>query len=130
MNRISLKYNSLDGAAFNDRALCMIELGIIDDVLKYFDKGIEVEPDYETIYHNKGWFMNKLGQHQEALDLFNKALELEPNRAVTYENIGNAYENLGRIDAAIVAYNKALSLIDLSFEDIIKQIKGRIERPG
>ena len=55
-------------------------------------------------------------------------MELEPNRADTYENIGNAYENLGRIDAAIVAYNKALSLIDPSFEDIIKQIKGRIER--
>ena len=124
----AIKYNSLDGAAFNDRALCMIELGIIDGVLKYFDKGIEVEPDYETIYHNKGWFLNKLGQHQESLDLFNKALELEPNRAVTYENIGNAYENLGRIDEAIVAYNKALSLIDPSFEDIKKQINGRIER--
>ena len=124
----AIKYNSLDGAAFNDRALCMIELGIIDGVLKYFDKGIEVEPNYETIYHNKGWFLNKLGQHQESLDLFNKALELEPNRAVTYENIGNAYENLGRIDEAIVAYNKALSLIDPSFEDIKKQINCRIER--
>ena len=124
----AIKYNASDGAAFNDRALCMIELGIIDGVLKYFDKGIEVEPDYETIYHNKGWFLNKLGQHSQALDLFNKALELEPNRAVTHENIGNAYENIGRIDEAIVAYNKALSLIDPSFEDIKKQLNSRIER--
>ncbi|MBU1997264.1 MAG: tetratricopeptide repeat protein, partial [Candidatus Omnitrophica bacterium] len=84
----AIKYNPTDGAAFNDRALCMIELGRIDGVLRYFDKGIEVEPDYETIYHNKGWFLNKLGQHCEALDLFKKALELDPNRAVTYENIG------------------------------------------
>ena len=124
----AIEYNPYDGAAFNDRALCMIELGTIDGVVKYFDKGIEVEPDYETIYHNKGWFLNKLGHHQEALVLLNKALELDPDRAVTYENIGNVYENLGRINDAILAYEKALSLIDPSCEDIKNQIYLQIKR--
>ncbi|MCX5714850.1 MAG: hypothetical protein NT033_08665 [Candidatus Omnitrophica bacterium] len=51
----AIKFNPKDGAAYNDRALCMVELGIIDEAFYYFDKGIKVEPDYATIYHNKGW---------------------------------------------------------------------------
>ena len=31
----------------------------LDEAITYFDKGIEVEPDFATIYHNKGWFLNK-----------------------------------------------------------------------
>lgn len=123
----AIKYNPTDGAAYNDRALCMIELGIIDGVLGYFDKGIDAEPEHETIYHNKGWFLNNLGYHKEALSLFKKTLELAPDRAVTYENIGNVYESLGKMDEAVIAYKKALSLIDPAYEDIIKQITIRIK---
>jgi tetratricopeptide (TPR) repeat protein len=49
----AIGHNPKDGAAYNDRALCMVELGIIDEAFLYFDKGIEVEPDYATVYHNK-----------------------------------------------------------------------------
>jgi tetratricopeptide (TPR) repeat protein len=65
----AIKLNPLDGAAYNDRALCMVELGLTDEALSYFDKGIESEPDYATIYHNKGWLLNKLGEHRQAVQL-------------------------------------------------------------
>lgn len=123
----AIEHNASDGAAFNDRALCMVELGHTDGVLEYFDKGIKAEPEYETIYHNKGWFLNELGQYQEALIFLNKALELEPDRAVTYENIGNVYEKLKRPADAISAYQKSLNFIDPSFEHIRKQIGSRIQ---
>jgi len=124
----AIKYNPKDAAAFNDRALCMIELGIIYGVMEYFNKGIEVEPDHETVYHNKGWFLNKLGQHREALVFFEKALEINSDRAVTYENIANVYENLGDIDLAIAAYTEALRLIGSSFECVRGQINSQINR--
>lgn len=124
----AIEYNSKDGAAFNDRALCMIELGILEGVVEYFDKGIEVEPDYDTIYHNKGWFLNNLGYYNEALGLLTKALELEPNRAVTHENLASVYENLGRVDEAVAEYQKALGLVDPVYEDIKDQIADEIKR--
>ncbi len=37
----AIKYNPVDGAAYNDRALCMVELGIIDQAFFYFDQGIK-----------------------------------------------------------------------------------------
>jgi len=108
---LAVKHNPNDGAAYNDRALCMVELGIIDEAFRYFDKGIEVEPDYATIYHNKGWLLNNIGRHSEAVVCFKKALELEPERAVTYDNLADALYNLSDYQGALAAYKKVLQLL-------------------
>lgn len=120
---LAVARNPSDGAAFNDRALCMIEMGIIEGAIEYFDKGIAVEPDYATIYHNKGWFLNKLGRHDEALTLFKKALELEPGRAVTYENMADVYLNLGQRQKALEAYRQALRFLKPENGHIVLQLR-------
>jgi tetratricopeptide (TPR) repeat protein len=107
----AININPGDGGSYNDRALCMVELGIIDDAVKFFDKGIEVEPDYATIYHNKGWLLNNLGEHRKAIKYFNKALELEPKRAVTYDNLADAYFNIDELGQALECYAKVLELL-------------------
>jgi tetratricopeptide (TPR) repeat protein len=107
----AIEYNPSDGASYNDRALCMVELGIIDEAFVYFDKGIAAEPDYANVYHNKGWLLNNIGRHQEAIECFKKALELEPNRAVTYDNLADALLNLNDCGGALVAYKKVLDLL-------------------
>ena len=72
---LAIKHNPCDGAAYNDRALCMIELGMTQEAFSYFDQGIACEPDYANVYHNKGWLLNKLGQHAQAVSFLKKALE-------------------------------------------------------
>jgi tetratricopeptide (TPR) repeat protein len=124
----AVKYNPNDGASFNDRALCMVELGIIDDAFSYFDRGIEVEPDYSTIHHNKGWLLNKIGRHTEAIKCFNRALELEPGRAVTYENLGDALTNQGKYKDALWAYTKAIQLLKPGYSNIKKQLISSIKQ--
>jgi len=124
----AIQHNPSDGAAYNDLALCTIELGgSIMDALNYFDKGIAVEPDYASVYHNKGWYLNQLNRSHEAIGYLKKALELEPNRAVTYENLADAYFNLGIIQGAITAYNQALKMIKSSHTDIREQIEAKIK---
>ena len=119
---LAIVHNPRDGAAYNDRALCMIDMGSWDDALLYFDRGIAVEPDFATIHHNKGWFLNQLGRHREALECFNEALRLSPERPVTYENMADAYVHLGDLEEAINAYKKALSLLSKGNEDIKKEL--------
>lgn len=127
----AIRLNPKDGAAYNDRALCMVELGIIDESFKYFDKGIKVEPDYATIYHNKGWLLNNIGRHSEAIRYFKKALELEPDRPVTYDNLADALLNLGDKKGALSAYKKVIKQLNpKSLPQIRKQINiliGRLE---
>ena len=105
----------------------MVELGIIDGALGYFDKGIEVEPDYATIYHNKGWLLNNIGRHQEAIGYFKKALELQPGRAVTYDNLADALFNISDYQGALAAYKKVLEFLRQGCcEDIRKQVNVQI----
>ncbi len=124
---LAIKHNPCDGAAYNDRALCMIELGMVQEAFLYFDKGIASEPDYANIYHNKGWLLNQLGQHQEALPFFEKALALEPDRAVTFENLADTYIHLKEVQKAISALRKAAQLLTLSQLKIKEQIDAKIE---
>jgi tetratricopeptide (TPR) repeat protein len=125
---LAIKYNPSDGAAYNDRALCIIELGGNQgQALADFDKGIEVEPDYASVYHNKGWYLNKLGSHQEAIPYFERTLELEPGRAVTYENLADAYLNLGATQEAIKAFRKAYQYLKPSHAEIKGQIETKIK---
>lgn len=129
----AIEYNPKDGAAYNDRALCMVELGIIDKALDYFDKGIEVEPDYATIYHNKGWLLNNIGRHTEAIKCFRKALELEPDRAVTYDNLADAQRQLSDLKGALASYRKVLELLKPGSclkirKEIAKQIRSIEQR--
>ncbi len=131
----AISHNSKDGAAYNDRALCMVEIGIIDGALVYFNKGIAMEPDYATIYHNKGWLLNNIGRHTEAIKCFQKALELEPDRAVTYDNLADAKFNLSDFRGALEAYRKVLELLKpgscLSIrKEIKKQIKTLEQKAG
>lgn len=124
----AIKFNPKDGAAYNDRALCMVELGIIDEAFSYFDRGIEVEPDYATIYHNKGWLLNNTGRHSESIQYFKKALSLEPCRAVTYDNLADALFNLSEYQGALNAYRKVLELLKPGCcRGIRKKIKEKIK---
>ena len=124
----AIRHNPNDGAAYNDRALCMVELGIIDKAFYYFNKGIEVEPDYATIYHNKGWLLNNIGRHTEAIECLKKALGLEPNRAVTYDNLADALFNLSDYQGALQAYKKVLQLLRPGCcRDIRKQITKQVK---
>jgi len=123
----AIYFNPHDGAAFNDKALCLVELGNFDAALENFDKGILAEPDYATVHHNKGWLLNKLGHYTAALDCFYACLKLEPERAVTYENIGNAYRNLGMVDKAKEAYQKALRFLPFGCDEIAGQIIALLE---
>ncbi len=127
LNR-AIEFNANDGAAYNDRALCTIELGGEEaEALADFDKGIEVESDYASVYHNKGWYLNKLGKHLDALPYFEKTLALEPDRAVTYENLADTYLNLGKKQKAIAAFRKALQCLPPFNVAIKEQIEGKIK---
>jgi tetratricopeptide (TPR) repeat protein len=125
----AIRANARDGAAYNDRALCMVELGIIDEALPYFDKGIAVEPDFATIHHNKGWLLNNIGRHTEAVACFRRALALEPCRPVTYDNLADALYNLGDYRGAVRAYEKVLVLLaPQECRQIKKLIREKIEQ--
>ena len=66
--------------------------GAIEDL----DKAIELNPNNEAGYINRGNSKNNFGQYQEAIEDYDKAIQLNPNNQDAYFYRKNAYENLNK----------------------------------
>lgn len=109
---IGLKQN--DGCSYNDRALCLAELGKYDLALEWFDRGIARDRDCASLYHNKGWLLNALGRHRQAVVCFHKALELQGQRPEAWYSLADSLLALGHMQPAVRAFKQAL-----------RQVKGK-----
>jgi len=100
-----------DGCLYNDRAICLAELGKYKLALEWFDRGIARDHDCASLYHNKGWLLNVLGRHQRAIVCFHKALELQSQRPESWYSLADSLLELGYVKPAIKAFRKALQQV-------------------
>ena len=75
-----------------------------------YDRAIELKPDYEDAYNNRGAVKVELGLYKSAILDLDKAIELEPDEANTYKNRGVAKVKQGAYSAAILDFDKAIEL--------------------
>lgn len=52
--------------------------GKYDEALNLFEKGLELYPDDNRLWNQKGVALRSLGRYNEAIECFNKSLELVP----------------------------------------------------
>ena len=65
--------------ALNEKGLELLNSGMYDESLGYFDKALTVSPDNAKILDNKGFALYSLGNLSGALHYYNKDLAVEPN---------------------------------------------------
>lgn len=92
-------------------------LGILsrDDYAKavtYFEKAVEVDPNYAESWYQAGFCYGMLGKHSEALKASRQAAKLRPEWAETFVNIGASSFALGQYKDAADAYRQATKLDD------------------
>ena len=64
--------------------LCMTDHN--EDASPYFDKSLEIDPNYEDARTRKAYALFKLDRFQEALPCFDKSLELNPSDVMAETN--------------------------------------------
>ena len=120
-------YNDLIGFIANEKnyetAAVLVFQGLASDnkgeheeAIEKYSEAIELNPNYEIAYNNRGNAKNFLGLHQEAIADYDKTIELNPNYAIAYSNRGLAKHELGQYQEAIADYNKAIEL-NLNYAD-------------
>lgn len=81
-----------------------------DKAKEYYDKAIELNPEFAKAYYNRGIAYGELKDYDKAIEDNSKAIEFDPKDVSAYYNRGNAYYNLKRYYKAIEDYSKAIEL--------------------
>ncbi len=95
-------------AVYNKSGLAKLAMGKHDEAISYFNKALQLDPDYDDALNNRGLVHLEKEDYNMAIADFTKAIEARPAFFEAYNNRGNAYFKQGFNENALADYNKAL----------------------
>lgn len=78
----------------------------------FFEKAVEIDPNYAESWYQAGFCYGMLGRHADALKASRQAAKLRPEWAETHVNIGASSFALGQYKEAADAYRQATKIDD------------------
>jgi tetratricopeptide (TPR) repeat protein len=94
----------------------MYSLGVLhyenkdfDQALRFYEKTVALDPDYEEAHNNMGLIYANRGETEKSIEAFKKSVAAKP-REKTYCNLGRAYTALKMYPEALAALERALSI--------------------
>jgi len=104
------KRNILYIEAHNNLANVLKELGEHQQAISYYEKAIQIQPNYADAHYNLGVVLQELGEHQQAISYYEKAIQIQPNYIKAHNNLGVILKALGEHQKAISSYKKAIQI--------------------
>lgn len=78
--------------------------------IKYFNKILEIDPNYYRAIYNIGIAHFNMGDMNKAMRAYNDAIKIKPDYKHCYYNIGLIYEIKDNLKEALKFYKKALEI--------------------
>ncbi len=100
------------------------ELGLsgnLTEAAKAFSKAIELSPQSENAYRNRGVAYRRLGNYQQAIEDYGRAIEKKPDYAASYYNRAVAYSTMGNGKRAILDLKTAAGLGDERAKNVLNR---------
>lgn len=96
---------------------------------RYYQKALDVEPNYARALWGLGLIHLSTGKMDEARREFEEAVKKAPTFAQAYLDLGNLYQEEGQTQKAVSAYKKVLSITDTgplaqSAQEALSAIRG------
>jgi tetratricopeptide (TPR) repeat protein len=111
---------SVGSEAHYKRGFLMDILGYHDLAILEYSLAIEIDPDNDRYYNNRGSLYLLGNKPYRAVLDFTHAIAINPNRPEAYYNRGRALEKMGKYDEAHRDYEKA---VDLGICDKLPSLK-------
>lgn len=106
---LEIKPNSME--ALYHKAMYCQENDLTTEALLLYDQMLEIKPDFELAYFNKGFiYLIYLENFEMAITMFDEAIKINPRYYNAYHNRGLANENLKNYRKARDDYKKALEI--------------------
>lgn len=88
----------------------------MDSAFYYFNKAIEIDPNYSIPHSNKANLYIELGDEQNALSELKIVTELNPNLAEAWIQYGMALDYYGQKDESKLAYGRGVKIFNEKIE--------------
>ena len=82
----------------------------IQEAISAYDQAIQLKPNEDKAYNNRGNAKNDLGDFKGAMEDYNEAIQLKPDHADAYNNRGALKKDLHDLAGAMEDYNEAIRL--------------------
>ena len=92
----------------------------LEDVIKSYDRALEINPNNATYWAAKGSTLSFLALttnntqsiYKESLEAFKKSLQLDPENPWTWDQMGSTYLQMKRYNESLEARDRAIESID------------------
>lgn len=84
--------------------------GKIQRIMDYYNRAIDIKPDYAAAHYGLGDLYARLGQPDPALGYFLKAIDFDPGHFEAYYQAGRLYSGRGEYQKAVDAFKKAIEI--------------------
>jgi tetratricopeptide (TPR) repeat protein len=90
------------------KGLLLIESARWEEALKIFQTVINLQPDHDSAWFQRGYALGYLGRHEEEIASYDRSLEFKPDDDQAWYNRGYALGYLGRHEEEIASYDRSL----------------------
>lgn len=97
-----------EAEAHNNVAVCLAELGQLQDACAAARRAIELKPEYAEALANLGGFLGRLGRFQEGVAACDRAIAINPDWAEGYANRGANLVGLLHFEQAAASFEQTL----------------------
>ncbi|MGD1004293.1 MAG: response regulator [Methanoregulaceae archaeon] len=99
---------------WNDRGLCLKDMGKLDDAKISFERAVELEPKDEEYLYDYGEILETMGVLRrenkflrDAIPTFAKVTEINPNNANAWNHLGVCIKEIGKDEESHQAFERA-----------------------
>ncbi|MGE0373562.1 MAG: tetratricopeptide repeat protein [Gammaproteobacteria bacterium] len=101
-------------------ALCLEDLGRLNEALAHYDAALQLAPRLEEALHNRGLLLARLGRHEEAVENQRRYLAAYPGSAGALAGLADELLSLSQYEAALDALQE---LKRVSPEDVAVDVR-------
>src|SRR6267378_3789515 len=88
----------------------LLRHGELAAAMKAFTKALDVDPDNEAAWNNRGIVLETLGKPEEALQCHNRAIRIRPTYLDAWCNKGIVLMHMARLDRALECFDTVLKV--------------------
>lgn len=84
------------------------EQNILEDIILFYEKAVQINPQYADLHHHLGVYCTKRGDYKKAKKAFLGALRINPHYTQALINLALLYQKEGDIDQSLKTLNEAV----------------------